>query len=365
VNDRLQSFDFLRGVAILGVVTFHVYAIFDPHHAAVSAVAPLGVYGVQLFFIVSALTMCLMWERRSGEDRPALKFYVRRFFRIAPPFWLAMIGYLALNGVGPSQWSPDGVEARHVLLTATFLHGFSPDTINTIVPGGWSIAVEMTFYLAFPVLIAWKLSARTLTAFALVIYLANVMVIEPAYLAIFTGSQPLKDFLYFQFFYQAPIFLLGMALYRVLFDGQPKLHALLIVLAWMALAFLMKFLGLHASPFFWLLVSLLLVFSWGCLKYRMTFRPLNRLGELSYSVYLAHFAIIQFVEFVFQGLSFEMHSMASFLGALSLVLLLCYISASVSQITIERWSTMIAKRIIEQLKSSYESAATTPSARRY
>jgi peptidoglycan/LPS O-acetylase OafA/YrhL len=322
------------------------------------------VYGVQLFYIVSALTMCLMWQRRAAEDQPALKFYIRRFFRIAPPFWLAMIGYLALNGTGPSQWSPDGVQARHVLLTAAFLHGFSPDTINTIVPGGWSIAVEMTFYLAFPVLIAWGQSARTLTASALVIYLVNIIVIEPAYLAVFAGSQPLKDFLYFQFFYQAPIFLLGMALYKVLFDGQPKSHALLIVLAWIALAFLMKWLGLRASPFFWLLVSLLLVFSWGCLKYRVTFRPLNRLGELSYSVYLAHFAIIQLVEFAFRSLSLEMHSMTSFLSALSLVLLLCYISASVSQITVERWSTMIAKRIIELLKSSYDSA-TAPSARRY
>lgn len=364
MNDRLQSFDLLRGVAILSVVTFHVYAIFDPGHAAVSAVAPMGVYGVQLFFIVSALTMCLMWQRRSGEDRPVLKFYIRRFFRIAPPFWLAMIGYLALNGIGPSQWSPDGVEARHVLLTATFLHGFSPDTINTIVPGGWSIAVEMTFYLVFPILIAWKQSARTLTAFALVVYLANVLMVEPAYQAIFVGPQPLKDFLYFQFFHQAPIFLLGMALYRVLFDGQPKYHVVQIVLAWIGLAFLLKFLGLHASPFFWLLVSLLLVFSWGCLKYRVTFWPLNRLGELSYSVYLTHFAIIQFVEFVFRGLSLEMHSMVSFVCALGLVLLLCYISASVSQITIERWSTTIARRIIEQLKGPYESAAA-PSARRY
>jgi exopolysaccharide production protein ExoZ len=363
VNDRLQSFDFLRGVAILGVVTFHVYAIFDPNHAAVSAVAPMGVYGVQLFYIVSALTMCLMWQRRTAEDQPALKFYIRRFFRIAPPFWLAMIGYLALNGTGPSQWPADGVQARHVLLTATFLHGFSPDTINTIVPGGWNIAVEMTFYLVFPALSAWKMSARTLTAFALAVYLANVMVIEPAYLTIFAGSQPLKDFLYFQFFYQAPIFLLGMALYRVLFDGQPKSHALLIVLAWIALAFLMRPLGLHASAFFWLLISLLLVFSWACLKYQVTFRPLNRLGELSYSVYLAHFAIIQFVEFAFRRLSLEMHSMMSFLIALSLVFLLCYIAASASQITIERWSTMIAKCIIEQLKSSYASA-TASSARR-
>jgi exopolysaccharide production protein ExoZ len=364
VNDRLQSFDFLRGTAILGVVTFHVYAIFDPNYAAVSAVAPMGVYGVQLFFIVSALTMCLMWQRRLGEERPILKFYVRRFFRIAPPFWLAMIGYLVLNGIEPSQWSPSGIGVWHIALTATFLHGFSPDTINTIVPGGWSIAVEMTFYLVFPAVVAWKRSARTLTALAVVVYLANVMMIVPAYEAIFAGPQPLKEFLYFQFFNQAPIFLLGMALYRSVFDGQSMNQAVPIAMAWIGLAFLLKFLGFHGSPFFCLLVALLLVFSWGCLKYQVAFWPLNRLGELSYSVYLTHFAIIQFVEFVFRGLSLEMHSMVAFSGALGLVLLLCYVSASISQITIERWSTIVAKRIIERLKTPYD-AATSPPARQY
>jgi peptidoglycan/LPS O-acetylase OafA/YrhL len=364
VHDRLKTFDFLRGIAILGVVTFHVCAIFDPGYAAVSAAASMGVYGVQLFFIVSALTMCLMWQRRSSEDRPTLKFYIRRVFRIAPPFWVAMIGYLALNGNGPSQWSPDGVGVRHILLTGTFLHGFSPDTINTIVPGGWSIAVEMTFYLVFPVLIARQMSARALTALALAMYFFNILIIEPAYLAIYAGPQPMKDFLYFQFFYQAPIFLLGMALYRILFDGQPGRHVVLIVFAWICLAFLLRFLGFHASPFFWLLVSLLLISSWACLQYRLTLWPLNRLGEFSYSVYLTHFAIIQFVEFVFRSLSLEMHSMVSFLGAYGLVLLMCYISASVSQITIERWSAITARRIIERLKMSYGSV-TMPSAKQY
>ena len=36
------------------------------------------------------------------------------------------------------------------LSTAFFLHGLHPEAINSVIPGGWSIAVEMTFYLFFP-----------------------------------------------------------------------------------------------------------------------------------------------------------------------------------------------------------------------
>jgi len=350
MNDRVQSFDFLRGVAILGVVTFHVYAIFDPYNSVVSAVAPMGVYGVQLFFIVSALTMCLMWQRRASEYRPVLKFYVRRILRIAPPFWLAMIGYIALNGVGPSQWSPEGIGARQIVLTSAFLHGYLPDTINSIVPGGWSIAVEMTFYAVFPVVVALKLSVRGLATFAFLVYLANVLLMDPWYQSIFAANAnlPLKDFLYFQFFNQAPVFFVGMALFKIVSDG-PAGGWVLLALAWIVVAFILKYLGFHASPFFWVLVSALLLFSWGCLSFRVSLWPINRLGKLSYAVYLTHFAVIQLVETTVRDRVNEYHSMALFLSALVITLLLCVVAASISQATIEKWSAVVAKRIIDQL----------------
>src|ERR1700726_1235091 len=95
---RYPTLDFLRGIAILGVLSFHVFIIFDVDNSFVRAVMVQGVYGVQLFFFVSSFTMCLMWDLRSGESRRAVKFYIRRFFRIAPPFWLVIAGYLWLNG---------------------------------------------------------------------------------------------------------------------------------------------------------------------------------------------------------------------------------------------------------------------------
>ena len=74
-----------------------------------------------------------------------LEFFVRRFFRIAPAFYLAILFYICLGNrtvLLGAKWH------RHwqVLLTIAFLHGWYVESINAVVPGGWSIAVEVMFH---------------------------------------------------------------------------------------------------------------------------------------------------------------------------------------------------------------------------
>jgi len=49
--------------------------------------------------------------------------------RIAPMFWLAIPFFLLLTGKGAPAWE--------VATTALFVHGFHPQTVNSVVPGGW------------------------------------------------------------------------------------------------------------------------------------------------------------------------------------------------------------------------------------
>jgi peptidoglycan/LPS O-acetylase OafA/YrhL len=95
---RLRTFDFLRGLAIFGVIIVHTAASFPSQIIAIDVLAGLGRFGVQLFFFISALTMCYMWKLREGEINPVKNFYIRRFFRIAPLFWIAIPVYLIING---------------------------------------------------------------------------------------------------------------------------------------------------------------------------------------------------------------------------------------------------------------------------
>src|SRR5260370_37813411 len=102
--------------------------------------------------MVSGVTMMLTFG-----DRVALaatrSFYIRRVFRIAPLFSAAIFLYLLLTkGEGFKAWAPGGVSGGDILLTLLFLHGSSVTAFNSVVPGGWSIAVDMPFYLLMPLL---------------------------------------------------------------------------------------------------------------------------------------------------------------------------------------------------------------------
>lgn len=154
MTQRNQSLDLLRGVAVLLVVLVHCAISASGSVPGLTAFAhEHGERGVQLFFIVSGYTMMLTFGDRV-DSASIRSFYIRRAFRIVPLFWAAILFYLVITkGEGFRFWAPDGVTTRDVTLTFLFLHWSSVTAFNSVVPGGWSIAVEMQFYLLFPLLI--------------------------------------------------------------------------------------------------------------------------------------------------------------------------------------------------------------------
>jgi peptidoglycan/LPS O-acetylase OafA/YrhL len=343
---RIRPLDALRGIAISGVVLFHLGAVFGPVGSLLKIVCAQGFYGVQLFFIVSAITMCEMWERRSGEANPTTNFYIRRFFRIAGPFWLAIIFYRSLDGLAPSFWAPDGISTRQIITTTFFVHALWPDTINCVVPGGWSIGVEMLFYLLFPLLVGLKGSPRLYLALGFALYLFNLAVVRPAYTAALSGfehGQLVEEFLYFQLFNQGPIFLIGIASYRYLTGMKVDGLSIALVLAWLATAFLLKrTLHMNSSPYFWGAVFTIAAAAFCVLRFNLTCAPLNLFGEISYSVYLSHFAIIRLIELVFTYLHFDKTTYLSFTLGLLVAVLFCVIVGIFMRATVERPSSRLA-----------------------
>jgi exopolysaccharide production protein ExoZ len=295
---RSHSLDFLRGLAIAGVMAIHVSQSFPSNIRAVDFTFVCGWVGVNVFYFVSAMTMCLMWTQRASEANPIRKFYIRRFLRIAPLFWIAIPVYLAVNGTGPSYNAPNGIGPLQVILTATFLHGFWPDSVNSVVPGDWSIAAEMTFYLVFPFVITAFGSRRHLyLALAILLHLVNVCLFKPWAFALFSayygaGHEAFVwNALHISFLNQLPIFLVGCALFFSLRDGFARSDAA-IYAVFVALSLAAdRATGSH--EFNYLMINLVLgagvVF---CIRFAIRLQPLEALGRNSYSMYLSHFAVI-------------------------------------------------------------------------
>ena len=351
---RSRELDFLRGLAIVGVLAIHVSQAFPSGLRIVDFVFSSGWVGVNVFYFVSALTMCLMWTQRDGESHPARKFYIRRFLRIAPLFWLAIPLYLALNGTGPSYDAPDGIGPMQVTLTALFLHGFWPDSINSVVPGDWSIAAEMTFYVVFPFVIASFGSRRHLyLALAILINLFNVCVFKPQAYAFFvahygSGHEAFVwNALHLSFMNQLPIFLAGCALFFALRDGFAKSDAAMFV-GWIVLAFVANRETI-SHEFNYLIINLVLAaFVFGCIRFAIGWRPLEALGRNSYSMYLSHFAVIH----VLHQLWPLADGLASLLIAAALTALVSYLVSIATYSLIERRAQALAKHLTSEERAS-------------
>ena len=312
---HLEYIDAVRCVAFLAVLTTHA-AI----HARFLADSYLGAgrYGVQLFFLMSAVTLLRSLSLRSksvrgGGDAPppasTLNFYLRRVFRIAPLFWFGIVLYFFVYGRQPSYWSPQGLGVWDYALTATFLHGWRPNSINGVVPGGWSIAVEMTFYLILPLL--WRRRLTTLNA-AVVCLLASVVlnvvlsgVVRRYGGGLFPADAPylVDEFLYFWFPAQLCVFFAGFVLYHLLDSpalmrrcGEGTTPACLLALSLFALVGLVRVTGSKLLPddLLWSLAWMLFIVTVAAGRpWLLVNRMTGFVGRISYSCYIVHFVALE------------------------------------------------------------------------
>lgn len=292
---KLLYVDALRGWAILAVVMVHVGTV--ETSAVLGAVIGQGARGVQLFYVVSAFTLFLSFQNRTGSERmPVRNFFVRRFFRIAPMYYLGICYYLWQDGLGARNWLGDAtyISAPNIVSNFLFLHGFNPYWVTSLVPGGWSIAVEMTFYVLLPFLfLRIKNMDRAFNFFLFAIVLrwvlhAMLTRVHPI------GSQPLWDaYLFFYFPSQLPVFALGILLYFVLY--RPRDITTVSLLLFTGLVLLQLCAGFVFFPEHVLfgVAFLCLALALSRRRFVLLVNPvINHIGRVSFSMYLVHFAVV-------------------------------------------------------------------------
>jgi peptidoglycan/LPS O-acetylase OafA/YrhL len=296
---NLPWLDALRGWAIVLVVLIHSsmnVVNFQALGHPLPGWGEFGQRGVQLFYLISAFTLMLSLDHAPPQHSPLRNFYLRRFFRIAPLFYAVVILDLVFIRVThrPSQ------QPLNLALGLVFLNGLRPSAINTVVIGGWSIAVEMTFYLILPFLYPYlRTVGRALLASAVS---AAVLFPLSVYLSRLRPDVLWKDYcLIFWFPVELPVFLLGLALYAFWKNqftpwmaGQTLQRRKLVSLGLLLVAPICLLLPgvpqlYTASLAFCPVILALGAWPWGLLQNRWTIA----LGRQSYSMYLLHFFVIE------------------------------------------------------------------------
>jgi len=100
-RERLSGLDQARSIAIIAVVAVHLSFQFPHLPQWATVLARMGQYGVQLFFVISAITIFMTLGVDSARYRAAshvaARFYIKRFFRIAPLYYVAILAYGAMS----------------------------------------------------------------------------------------------------------------------------------------------------------------------------------------------------------------------------------------------------------------------------
>ncbi|WP_129586297.1 acyltransferase family protein [Sphingomonas montana] len=210
--------DVLRFLAFIFVFITHrndLAPIDQVAHPFYHAFTMTGVYGVPVFFLLSAflISELLQRERDATGRIDAKAFYIRRILRIWPLYFLVffglmLIGWLILPGAGVDTVGKIVAFMAFAGNWYITFNGWIEYPVNPM----WSLSVEEQFYIAIPFLA--MLGRRALM-------IVNIMVLAVAYAVItwyasgFTptsefSGQWTNSFVQFQFFAGGMLLSLGL-----------------------------------------------------------------------------------------------------------------------------------------------------------
>ncbi len=263
----IGNLQLLRAFAASGVVIYHANAkIFGVH---------TEFCGVALFFTLSGYLMCKI------SNRNALDFARDRLCRIVPNYWMATIFLLTLFHMW-TYWP-----TYHTVLSFFFIPHDSIAGVHPVLAVGWTLNLEMYFYLLFT--LALMINHR----FAGIIAGSVIMLIWYA-LPHLTDN---KTLLYYYHNEQVPYFAIGIVIWY-LSEGIRKLNlpiklpklTLPVCMIIYIVAILSEYNNMTA-------VTLLFLAAVLCSQYGadLQIKKILLLGNASYALYLLHTILIEYL----------------------------------------------------------------------
>jgi exopolysaccharide production protein ExoZ len=241
-------------------------------------------HGVFLFFVLSGYLIARMWLRPQATSYG--RFAWRRTLRIYPAFLLAFVASL-LFAWSSGTWAPP--DWPRVIGNLLFVNGAPASHVTAFNVVTWSLFYEMTFYLAFPILV---MTMRNRAAVAIVGFAAPVA-------AVLLGADALV--------LCWSLLFAGVAVAYV-GDAWPRVPAVVAIAAYLAVTTLAAFDALPPTAaivaFALAAAAVLALCVRGSNAVARFFEvaPLRALGRVSYSFYLVHWMIVVLVARAAEGM---------------------------------------------------------------
>lgn len=321
---ELRSVQYLRAVAALMVVAHHARHYFPEGEGWTG----VGSRGVDIFFVISGFVMAHSVARSNVLGPPhtrAAEFLRRRFVRVVPLYWLALLW------TTKREWAAGhfGVDLGEDLVFWPHFHAVYRDGIYPALIPGWTINYEMFFYVLFAVALLFGRARRWLLPTVLV----GLVVVGTTPLVGTGSSAPVL-------FYTHTVileFALGLAVHA-LWHRWPRLLPMpaAAVLSAVALGLLAVETSDRWRGVLDGLPAALLV--WSCLRWgeRLDSRLLQSLGDASYSIYLFHLASFAVSAWILNAFAVHQPTAWNVASAITLHLVVASIAGFLVYLAVER-----------------------------
>jgi peptidoglycan/LPS O-acetylase OafA/YrhL len=283
----------LRGVAAVAVLLFHLHHLASlPLPPAMSFIGSHFGLSVQLFFVLSGFSLCHATIDSIGRENWIRDYFIKRFFRIAPLFYVMIAVWVAFFQVRGVR-----TDATTLILNLSYSFNLVPGKHESLVAAGWTIGVEMLFYCLLPALLATIRGLREAVVFLVV----AAAVSGAGRAALAGGGELLGSYAGLSFVASLGVFAAGIAAYHLWRLLPAKKNAVAIVaIATLGLAVLLasplggRLLGpSRQDVMLWsLCFGGLTVWQAAAPSRLLSSQPLQFLGNRSYSIYLLHPLVI-------------------------------------------------------------------------
>ena len=297
---RYQNIELLRFIAALAVVYFH--AVGTLRAVAFPEIGPnplteLGAAGVDVFFVISGFVIFLSLTRK---NRTPIEFARDRLIRLVPAYWILTISHLViLASVAILRAAEVPFDFSWTIQSLFFVSQPLGNNLP-LISQGWSLEIEMLFYLlvAVGLIIKNPIANIVFPAVALVSLVGFGLLPDLALEFIFGG---LLGYLYTRIKFPAPV-AIGAGVIGIVLFVAPVILGAVDAPRWVT----------------WGIPSMLVVFSAINLP-QLNWKILPTIGAASYPVYLLHMMVINIVSPI---MSMFGSSTAMFFGALASCLIL-------------------------------------------
>lgn len=167
----IRQVQYLRGIAAMMVVWHHSMGQVAATKDFIR-VPEFGVYGVDLFFMISGFIMLVTtWDKSITP----MEFIGHRIRRVVPLYWAATLVMVAAAVIAPAQFKTLQFDAVSLFKSLFFIPYYSPGDIypHPLLVPGWTLNYEMFFYALFAATLLvgrnWRVPIMVGTLSALVI----------------------------------------------------------------------------------------------------------------------------------------------------------------------------------------------------